>query len=81
MTILHLKQFRLFPENHDELGTATHAFERPGGMVAQFGKGLEAEIGKLVVLPLVRQVLHRIKLRSISRQILQADRTEKATRR
>src|SRR5215210_2677271 len=42
-------------------------------MVAQFGESLRTKIGKLMVLPISPDVLHRVKLRSIGRQVLKTE--------
>jgi hypothetical protein len=42
-------------------------------MVTQLGKSLGTEVGKLVVLPVPPQILHRIELRGIRRQVLNND--------
>src|SRR5262249_47421673 len=42
-------------------------------MVAQFAESLRTKVAKLMVLPVAPDVLHRIKLRSIGGQVLNAD--------
>ena len=59
------------PESGDELGATTHALESPYGMVAKLGESLRTKGGELMVLPI--PVFHRVKLRSIGRQVLKTD--------
>ncbi len=42
-------------------------------MVAQFAERLGTKVTKFMVLPVSPDVLHRVKLRGIGRQVLQAD--------
>src|SRR5262249_26755462 len=42
-------------------------------MIAQFAESLRTKVAKLMVLPVAPDVLHRIKLRSIGGQVLNAD--------
>ena len=42
-------------------------------MVAQFGERLRTKIGQLMVLPIPPDVFHRVKLRSIGRQVLKTE--------
>ena len=70
MTILRSEQFCLFPESNNQFGAATHALKSPNGVETEFSKSLGTKIGKLMLLPVPPQILHRIELWGIGRQVL-----------
>jgi hypothetical protein len=56
VTRFPLKQFRLFPENCDQRGSAAHAVEGAHRMIAEFGERLGAGIRKFMPLPVSPKV-------------------------
>lgn len=67
------KKVCLFPKGRNELGSTAHSTQGSSGMVTELVKGLWAEVGQFMVLPVPPQILHRIELRGIGRQMLKHD--------
>ena len=60
----------VLPETVDESRAAAHAAQRPACMVAEFSEITRAEIGQFVMFPVAPDVLYRIELRRVARQLL-----------
>ena len=67
------RQFGLFPESDDQLGSSLHGFEAVTGELADFADGVQALIGDLVLLEVRPDRLDGIELGRIGQQARYGD--------
>src|SRR5579862_4641278 len=69
------EQLRLLPEGADQCLATLHRAQSATGVMLELGEILSAEVGHRMRLQVCPDVLNRIELRGVRRQVLECDRS------